>query len=167
MLRNNLETNAGLVKFHSRDAASAYLEAMLEYYRTKHEEYGQQLAEHLRISQEPSRGAPKPEKSEKKEKGAQQATAKGWTRIGTLPVNITDPQGALAQVTLRIVEDYKAKVEKITDALKSFKDIESVSQGAGAEYTLFIIRGVPEAVIVEYSTKKVEAFVFNASFRAV
>ena len=113
MLRNNLETNAGLVKFHPRDAASAYLEELLNYYKTKHEEYGQQLAEHLRMSQEPSQGAPRQEKQDKKDKdkGGPRATAKGWTQVGTLPVNISDPQGALAQVTLRIVEDYKMKGE--------------------------------------------------------
>ena len=166
MLRNNLETNAGLIRFHSRDAASAYLEALLEYYKTKHEEYAQQLGEHLRAVQEP-KAANGPKKPDKKDKGAQPTTAKGWTRLGELPVNVTDPQGALAQVTLRIVEDYKAKVERLTDVLKAFRDIESVTQGAGASYVLFIMKGVPEGVIVEHSTEKVEAFAFAASFRAV
>ena len=167
MFRNNLETNAGLVRFHSRDAVSAYLEALLEYYKSKHEEYGQQLGEHLRGTSEVREGAPKQEKADKKDKGGQKPTAKGWTRVGELPVNVSDPTGALAQVTLRIVEDYKAKVDRLTETLKSFKDIDSVSQGAGTSYTLYIMRGVPEGVIVEYTARRVEAFAFAASFRAV
>ena len=164
MLRNNLETNAGLVRFHSKEGLSAYLETLLEYYKTRHDEYGQQLGEHLRGTSDVGQGAPK---QDKKDKGGPKTTAKGWTKVGDLPVNVSDPAGALAQVTLRIVDDYKVKVERVTDALKSFKDIDSISQGAGTSYTLFIMKGVPEAVIVEYTAKKMEAFAFTASFKAV
>ena len=134
MLRGNLELNSGLVRFHGKDAAAAYLETLLEYYKARHEEYGQQLGEHLRRAQEPSQVAQKAEKLEKQQKGkeGQQATAKGWAKVGTLPVNVTDSLGALAQVTLRIVEDYKSRIERVTDVLKSFKDIDSLSQGAGS-----------------------------------
>jgi hypothetical protein len=166
MLRDNLELNSGLVKFQSRENATAYLETLLQYYRTRLDEYGQQLAGHLRGADEPS--AVKPSvKDAKKDKGAAQPSAKGWARVGSWLVNSSDAKGAYAQLTLRIVDDYKARVEKIAEALKSFKDVDSLSQPGTRSYTLFIFKGVPEAVVVEGLSRKVEAFAFSASFRAV
>ena len=163
MLRDNLELNSGLVKFRSRESAVAYLETLLQYYKARQEEYGHQLGEQLRS---PQGEAPKKEKKEKKEdKGAQQPV-RGWTKVGSLPVNTSDTQGALSQVTLRIVDDYKSRVERVSEALKSFQDVDSLSQAGTKSYTLFVYKGVPEGVIVEDMSKK-EVFAFTGRFRAV
>lgn len=166
MLRDNLELNSGLVRFKNRESVDAYLETLLQYYRSRLDEYGQQLAGHLRGFNEST--GPKPtEKEAKKDKNGHQPAAKGWAKVGTLPVNSTDVRGALAQVTLRIVEDYKSRVERISEALKSFKDVDTLSQPGTKSYILFVYKGVPEAVVVEAVDKKVEAFAFAATFRAV
>ena len=165
MLRDNLELNSGLVKFPSKESAIAYMEAMLQYYKTRQEEYGHQLGEQLRSPQGSSQGKEKQEKDSKKEKGGQQAP-KGWFKVGSLPVNSSDPKGALAQVTLRIVDDYKGRVEKLSDALKSFQEVDTLSQQGTKSYTLFVYKGVPEGVIVEGMEKR-EVFAFAANFRAV
>ena len=165
MQRGNLELNSGLVKFPSRESASAYLEALLQYYKARQEEYAHQLGEQLRSPQGHSQPREKQEKEAKKDKGGQQAP-RGWTRVGSLPVNVSDPQGALAQTTLRIVDDYKARVEKVSDALKSFQEVDALSQAGTRSYTLFVYKGVPEGVIVEDMAKR-EVFAFTASFRAV
>ncbi|MDG6990657.1 MAG: hypothetical protein JRM99_04465 [Nitrososphaerota archaeon] len=164
MLRDNLELNSGLVKFRSKESAVAYLETLLQYYKTRQEEYGHQLGEQLR---NPQAEAPKKEKKEeaKKDKG-EKPTPKGWVRVGSLPVNSSDPQGALAQVTLRIVDDYKSRVERVSDSLKSFQDVDTLSQVGTKTYTLFVYKGVPEGVIVESVAKK-EVFAFTARFRAI
>jgi hypothetical protein len=162
MLHENLELNSGLVKFPSKESATAYLEAMLQYYKGRQEEYGHQLGEQLRSPQGPPQAK---EKEGKKEKGGQQAP-KGWFKVGSLPVNASDPKGALAQVTLRIVDDYKSRVEKLSDALKSFQEVDTLSQQGTRSYTLFVYKGVPEGVIVEGMVKK-EVFAFTARFRAV
>lgn len=168
MLRDNLELNSGLVKFRSKESAMAYMETLVQYYKTKQEEYGGQLSEHLRSAQGGASPQPKekPDKEQKKDKGSQ-PTAGGWSKVGTLSVNGSDSRGALAQVTLRIVEDYKSKVEKVSEALKSFKDVDTLSQPGTMSYTLFMYKGVPEGVIVESLERKLEAFAFSASFRAV
>ena len=163
MIRDNLELNSGLVKFRSKESVVAYLETLLQYYKARQEEYGHQLGEQLRTPQ----GAPPPrEKKEdqKKDKGGQQP--RGWSKIGTLLVSVSDPKGALSQVTLRIVDDYKARVEKVSGALKSFQDVDTLSQAGTVTYTLFIFMGVPEGVIMETTAKR-EIFAFTARFRAV
>ena len=169
MLRDNLELNSGLVRFQSRESATAYLETLLQYYKSRQEEYGQQLAEHLRSSQSPQpqkKSEEKEQKKDKKDKKDQQPVAKGWARVGSLPVNTSDPLGARAQVTLRIVEDYKSRVEKVSEALKSFSDVDSLGRPGTSSYTLFVFKGVPEGVIVEAIAKK-EVFAFAGRFRAV
>ena len=167
MIRDNLELNSGLVKFHSREGVSTYLETLLEYYKSRQEEYGHQLGEYLRSEQSPQRPEREAKKDSKKDKDGQPQLSKGWARVGNLIVNSSDPKGGLAQVTLRIVDDYKARVEKVSDALKSFKDVDTLSQSGTTTYTLFVFKGVPEAVIVERAEKRVEAFAFSSTFRAV
>lgn len=167
MLRDNLELNSGLIKFHSKDSVSAYLETLLQYYKTRQEEYGHQLGEQLRSAQETPKERKKAEKEAKKEKGGKQPVAKGWSRVGPLLVNTGDAGAAIAEVTLRIVDDYKARVERVSDALKAFNDVDTLSQAGTRSYTLLVFRGVPEAVIIGEDAKKVEAFAFSGSFKAV
>lgn len=162
MQLENLELGSGLVRFRSKDQAREYLEALLEYYKAKSDEYGGQMGELLRVAQPSGQEV----KESKTTKEAQKATAKGWVKIGSLPVNMSEPQKAISEVTLKIVEDYRLKVGRTNDALKSLDEIESRSSGS-QNLVFFISKGVPEAVIVEEAVKKQELFVFNAKFRAV
>ena len=164
MQSGSLELNSGLVKFQSKESAAAYLETLLQYYRARQDEYGHQLGEQLR-SPQGSQPKEKPQKDSKKDKGGQQAS-RGWVKVGSLPVNTSDPGGATAQVTLRIVDDYKSRVEKVSEALKSFPEVDTLSQAGTKSYTLFVYKGVPEGVIVEDTVKR-EAFAFAANFRTV
>ncbi len=174
MLRSDIELASGLVKFYSKDEARSYLEAMLEYYRMRSEEYGQQMGGLLRGPAPPpqdlkeDRKEGKESKEGKKEgKDAGRALAKGWVRVGTLPINTGDTAKAFGEVTLKIVEEYKMRVAKTTEALKSFGEMESINVSDGSVYTLFVNRGVPDALIVGAPVKKREVFSFAARFRAV
>lgn len=172
MLRDNLELNSGLVRFRSKESASAYMETLLQYYKAKLDEYGQQLGVHLRNGQESQAAAPvereqKKEKKDKKEKTGKQVVSKGWTRVGSLPVSVSNTDAGISEVTLKIVDDYKMKVEKVGEALKSFKDVDQLGQMGSKSYTLFMYRGVPEGIVIGDLEKRAEAFVFSASFKAV
>ncbi|MDG6898931.1 MAG: hypothetical protein JRN24_04235 [Nitrososphaerota archaeon] len=162
MLQGNLELGSGLVRFRSKEQAREYLEALLAHYKAKSEEYGGQMGELLRVAQPTGQES----KESKPAKEGQKVGAKGWMKMGSLPVNMSDPQRAISEVTLKIVEDYRLKIEKTGDALKSLDEIESHSSG-GQGYVFFISKGVPEAVVVEETAKKQELFVFSAKFRAV
>lgn len=166
MLRDKLELTSGLVRFLSKESASAYMETLVQYYKTRLEEYGQQLAGHLRSGNDAKPPRQAQEKESKKDKGGQQPLARGWSKVGSLLVNSSDAREALSQVTLRIVDDYKLRVEKVSEALKSFRDVDTLSQPGTKSYTLLVFKGVPEAVIVEDLAKKQELFAFSANFRA-
>ena len=167
MLRNTLELGSGLVRFHTKDNARAYMETLLGYYKTRLEEYAQQLAEELRSAPDAPEQSRREKKDSKKGKDDPKQVPRGWRKVGSLAVNGTDTKRALAEVTLRIVDDYKARIDKISEALKSFDEVDTLSQPGTSAYTLFIYRGVPEAVLVNTMEKKQEVFAFSAKFRAV
>jgi len=168
MQPGNLELGSGLLRFRSKEQAREYMEQLLEYYKMRSEEYGGQMGELLRIAQAGAQEGKdqKDAKDAKAPKDAPKQQAKGWVKMGALPVNSSDPQRAIAEVTLKIVEEYKIKVERTSEALKSLDEIESRAAGS-ANLVFYVNRGVPEAVIIEGSAPKQETFAFSGSFRAV
>lgn len=162
MLKSEVEVASGLVAFRSKEQARAYLEAMLERYKQKSEEYGQQMAGLLRTTpSQPTEAQPKESKEPAK------VAARGWVRVGTLPVNVSDSARAIGEVVLKIVDEYKMRTTKTAEALKSFGDLDSLNMSAQSVFTFFINRGVPEALIVTASEKKSERFELSGKFRAV
>ena len=163
MLRTDIELASGLVRFYSRDQARSYLEAMLEFYNTKSQEYGQQMGGLLRgEAPGPAEG-----KAGKEGKEGGKVAAKGWMKVGTLPVSTGDSTKALGEVTLKIVDEYKMRSARTAEALKAFNNLESINVSDGSSYVMFINRGVPEALIVNESKAKREPFSFVGRFRAV
>lgn len=161
MQQGNLELGSGLVKLRSKDQAREYMEALLGTYRAKSDEYGEQMSALLRAVQPAEQLA-----KEGKNKDGQKPAAKGWVKVGSIPVNSSDPQKALAEVTLKIVDDYKTKVDKTNEALKSLDEIEAHGPGS-SNMVFFINRGVPEAVILQEAASRQGTFAFSGSFRAV
>jgi len=165
MRPGELELGSGLIRLRSKEQAREYMEALLGYYKGKSEEYGGQMGELLR-TQRPAEREPKDPRDPRQQKEAPRPMARGWLKMGSLPVNSSDPQKAMAEVTLKIVDDYKTKAEKTSEALKSLDEIESRNPGPH-NLVFFVNRGIPEAVIVEEALRKQETFAFSANFRAV
>jgi len=59
------------------------------------------------------------------------------------------------------------RLAKTTDALKSFGELESINVSNDSVYTLFVNRGVPDALIVSAPEKKHEVFNLVARFKTV
>lgn len=148
MLRRDVELASGLVRFYSKDQVMAYVENMIEYYKAKHEEYGQQMGGLLRGPAPQPSGGKEGKKETKEGREAAKVLGRGWVKVGTLPVNTGDSVRAMGEVTLKIVDEYKARVEKTSEALKSLSDLQSINVSDASAFTLFINRGVPEALIV-------------------
>lgn len=165
MRPGELELGSGLVRLRSKEQAREYMEALLGFYKGKSEEYGGQMGELLRAVR-PAEHEPRDPRDPKQQKDGQRPAARGWLKVGNLPVNNSDPQKAMAEVTLRIVDDYKMRAEKTSEALKSLDEIESRNPGPH-NLVFFVNKGVPEAVIVEEAARKQETFAFSANFRAV
>lgn len=150
---------------------------MLDYYKSRLDIYGQQLGDQLRAepSQSQQQGEQKDKKDEKNdkkkdEKKDQKQPPKGEAGPKTLKViggfgNSSMVPKILAEVTLRVVDYYKARIELINGALKSMTEDPALSQSGAALYTLYILNGVPEAVLIDSSAKDRQMFVFAGRFR--
>ncbi len=175
-----LETRlaSGLVKFFSRDELKRFLKSLADSYTTQAEQYGDRLGSILRgtggdSGQPPSKGDTLPEektKNTKTPKGQEdkgKTKSKGWVKMGSLLVNVSDPKTGMTEVLFQLHEESKSKLEKATAALKSFEELSSTTMPQDASYWLQLRNGVPERIVIGPQEKKSSAFSFDATFRLV
>jgi hypothetical protein len=165
-------TVTGIVKFFSKDELKRYMKALVEKYQSQNQMFGDQLGVLLRtLEQEKAaaKAAPKESKDSKDSKGqnAARAPARGWVKMGTMAVNVNDPNGAMAEVLFQLHEDVKAKLAKSTEALKSFDELNSQTIPEAGVYYLQLRNGVPERIVVDLASKQKETFNFTADFKLV
>lgn len=163
MVLANIEKGSGLVRFFSKESVRAYIEAMLEYNKQRLEEYGAQLSSELRGKESTDGDKQKPQKDAKKNDKPQKTDVAS----GLMKVYTTNTSRVVAELTLQLVDEYKARVEALGDILKTFGDVESVSLPGTVSYTMFIVRGVPKAIVVESSDSKRETFNFSGAYKIV
>lgn len=157
-----------VVKFFAKDELKRYLRTLVERYQGQAQQYGDQLGGLLRTLEQEKTGAkPAPKEKEDKNGGAQKTQAKGWVKMGTLLVNVSDPNGAMAEVLFQLHEDSKNKLAKATEALKSFEELSSQTIPEAGLYYLQLKNGAPERIVADLQSGKKEAFNFSADFRLV
>ena len=154
----------GLVKFFTKDELKRFLKGLVERYQVQNQAYGDELGTLLRTLEQEKAAA----KAQPKEKGApQKSQAKGWVKMGSMLVNVSDPNGAMAEVLFQLHEDVKSKLAKATEALKSFEELNSQTIPEAGQYYLQLKNGVPERVVADMRTGRKEAFNFSADFKLV
>jgi len=163
---------AGLIRFFTKDELRRYLKALVELYQVQSQKYGDQLGGLLRTLEQEKTGAkaqPKESKDKPKDKSKEFAKtqAKGWVKMGSLLVNISDPSGAMAEVLYQLHEEVKARLAKASEALKSFEELSSSTIPEAGFYYVQLKNGVPERVIVDLQSPRKGAFSFSADFKLV
>jgi hypothetical protein len=172
-----LETHlaSGLIKFYSRDELKRFLKSLVEGYATQADQYGDRLGTILRgpkgKENQAGQKAPTPaEAKAKPQKGQEERgkpKSKGWVKMGSLLVNVTDPATGMTEVLFQLHEEAKQKLSKATDALKSFEELSSTTMPEAAIYSLQLRNGVPERIVVDPQERKTNTFSFDATFRLV
>lgn len=158
----------GLVRFFTKDELKRYLKGLVEQYQVQNQAYGDQLGTLLRtLEQEKTVAKAQPKEKGKEKGGAQKGQAKGWVKMGSMLVNVSDPNGAMAEVLFQLHEDVKSKLAKATEALKSFEELNSQTIPEAGQYYLQLKNGVPERVVADMRTGRKEAFNFSADFKLV
>ena len=165
---------SGLVKFYSRDELKRYLKNLVDGYTAQAEQYGDKLGSILRgaggnSAQNPSKGET-PSEDKPKKKGQEEkvkARSKGWIKMGTLLVNVSDPKTGMTEVLFQLHEEAKSRLAKSTSALKSFEELSSTTMPEDASYSLQLRNGVPERIVVGPQERKASTFSFDANFRLV
>ncbi len=172
-----LETRlvSGLVKFYSRDELKRFLKGLADAYTAQAEQYGDRLGSILRgtgadSGQAPSKGETPPAENTKTPKGQEdkaKTKSKGWVKMGSLLVNVSDPKTGMTEVLFQLHEESKSKLEKTTAALKSFEELSSTTMPEDASYWLQLRNGVPERIVIGPQERKTSSFSFDATFRLV
>jgi hypothetical protein len=170
----------GVVKFFTKEELKRHLKLLVEQYQAQGQKYGDQLGGLLRtLEQEKSasKAAPKEAKESKESKDSkdskdknqsnQRAQARGWVKMGSMLVNVSDPGGAMAEVLYQLHEDVKAKLVKSTEALKSFDELSNTTIPEAGLYYLQMKNGIPERIVVDLQTARRNAFNFSADFKLV
>jgi hypothetical protein len=163
----------GLAKFYTRDELKRFLKSLVDVYTTQAEQYGDRLGAILRggkAEQPQSKGNNTSDDKAKAPKGQEdkvKARSKGWVKMGSLLVNVTDPVTGMTEVLFQLHEDAKAKLAKAAAALKSFEEFSSTTMPEDASYSLQLRNGVPERIVVGQQERKASTFIYDANFRLV
>jgi hypothetical protein len=159
----------GLIWFYSKDELRRYLKSLVEQYSAQNQKYGDQLGgllRNLEAEKAAAKGAPQKE-SKDKQQPAQKTQARGWVKMGSLLVNVSDPAGAMAEVLFVLHEEVKVRLAKASEALKSYEELNSTVIPEAGLYYLQMKSGIPERVVVDLQSTKRTAFNFTADFKLV
>ena len=161
-------SSSGLITFYAKDELRRYLRSLVEGYQAASQRYGDQLGGLLRtLEQQKAAVKVEPKGSKDKAQAATKTMARGWTRMGSLLVNINDPSGAMAEVLYQLHEDIKARLAKASEAAKSFEELGNTNVPEAGLYYLQMRNGVPERLVVDLQQSKKDAFSFSADFQLV
>ena len=157
MPQQQFELPSKIVKFYSRDEIVKFLKALLEGYKKEAESYGDRLGTLMRTNpQEAAKIDPKGKN-----------VSKGWTKLGSMMVNVSDPARAMTEVMYQTHDDIKQKLAGATEALKSFEQGANSVIPENMIYLLFLRNGVPERIIAQNPDAKRDTFAFSASYKVI
>ena len=164
MAQVSIYTLPGLLKFYSKEEIRKYLRDLVDFYKGQADNFGEQLGTLMRSGQEKTVDE---KHQNKKAEEKSKIISKGWMRMGTLLVNVSDSNSAITEVSLQLHEEFKAKLAKTAEALKSFEDQANTMIPENSTYRLYLRNGVPERILVEAQEAKRENFGYSAQFQLV
>ena len=157
MPQQQFELPSRLVKFYSRDEIVKFLKSLLEGYKKEAESYGDRLGTLMRTNpQEAAKIDPKGKN-----------VSKGWMKLGSLMVNVSDPSRAMTEVMYQAHDDIKLKLASATAALSSFEQGANSVIPENMIYLLFLRNGIPERIIAQNPDAKRDTFAFSASYKVI
>ena len=157
MPQQQFELPSKLVKFYSRDEIVKFLKSLLEGYQKEAERYGDRLGTLMRTNpQDAGKVDPKGKN-----------VSKGWIKLGSMMVNVSDPSRAMTEVMYQAHDDIKQKLASATAALTSFEQGANSIIPENMIYLLFLRNGIPERIIAQNPDAKRETFVFSGSYKVI
>ncbi|MBI2185036.1 MAG: hypothetical protein HYU39_08780 [Thaumarchaeota archaeon] len=153
---------SGLKRFYSVDQIRSYIQSLSRCYQGEATRYGDWLGDLLRKTQqnEADKAADKPSPP----KGGSKPVSKGWVKMGSMQINTKEPLVASAEVLFDVLDEFKLKLSRAEEALKSLADITNLSVPEDASYILCMKDGLVERLIVDTGTAMPSKFNFTAKF---
>ena len=143
---------SGVLRFYSLADVRKFLKELLERYQRDYDRSSNVIGSLLRTE-----GG----------KGMEVIMSKGWAKVGSIFVNVTEPDKGGMEVTFQLVTEMKPKISKTEEVLKNFESVEGLPIQADATFLLYLHGGVPERLVVDSTETRPETFNFKGDFSTV
>jgi hypothetical protein len=154
------QVTSGVVRFYSREEVRKFLKSLVEHYQQQATDYGDRLGGLMRLKEQPKQA----QDTSPQDRARQ---PRGWIRMGSLLVNVSDPLTGSIEMMMQLHDEFKQKLAKATEALKSYEEMASSVIPEGGTYTLQLGNGLPERIVVEQSAQTRQRFTYSSEFRLV
>ncbi|MDA4121370.1 MAG: hypothetical protein OK404_03060 [Thaumarchaeota archaeon] len=142
---------SGVVKFYSLAAVRGYLKELLDKYQKEYDKSSNVIGSMLR-----SEG-----------RGMEVIMSKGWARVGSIFVNLEEPERGGMEVVFQLVTEMKPRLAKTEEVLKTFEAVEALPIPTDATYLLYLRGGVPERLVIDTSEGRPETYSHKGKYETV
>ena len=143
---------SGVIRFYSLNDVRKYLKELLERYQRDYDKSSNVIGSLLRTE-----GG----------KGMEVIMSKGWAKVGSMFVNVSDPDKGGMEVTFQLVTEMKPRISKTEEVLKTFDSVEGLPIPSEATFLLYLHGGVPERLVVDTTERREPNYAFKGAFDTV
>jgi hypothetical protein len=142
---------SGVKRFYSLGAVRSYLKDLLDKYQKEYDKSSNVIGSMLR-----SEG-----------RGMEVIMSKGWAKVGSMFVNIEEPERGGMEVVFQLVTEMKPRLAKTEEVLKTFETVEALPIPVDATFLLYLRGGVPERLVIDTLDVKPEVYAFKGKYETV
>jgi hypothetical protein len=142
---------SGVVRFYSLAAVRSYLKELMDKYQKEYDRSSNVIGSMLR-----SEG-----------RGMEVIMSKGWAKVGSIFVNLEEPERGGMEVVFQLVTEMKPRLSKTEEVLRTFEAVEALPIPTDATYLLYLRGGVPERLVIDTSEGKPEAYAYKGKYETV
>jgi hypothetical protein len=143
---------SGVLRFYSLADVRRYLKELLEKYQRDFDKSSNVIGSMLR---------------NEGQKGMEVIMSKGWAKVGSMFVNVQDPDRGGMEVVFQLVTEMKPRLAKTEEVLKTFESVEQLPIPGDASFLLYLHGGVPERLVVDTTETKPQTFTYNGKYGLV
>jgi hypothetical protein len=140
---------SGVIRFYSLADIRRYLKELLEKYQRDFDKSSNVIGSLLR---------------NEGQRGMEVIMSKGWAKVGSLFVNVSEPEKGGMEVTFQLVSEMKPRIAKTEEVLKTFESVEALPIPADATFLLYMRVGIPERLVIDTTEPKPDAFNYSGQY---
>ncbi len=143
---------SGVIRFYSLSDVRRYLKDLLDTYQRSYDKASNVIGSMLRSDGQRS---------------TEMIVSKGWAKVGSMFVNLSDPEKGGMEVVFQIVNEMKPRVARTEEVLKTFESVEGLPIPDDATFLLYLRGGIPERLVVDTIETRPPKFFHSGKYRAV
>jgi hypothetical protein len=141
---NQVVPVSGLVTFRTLAELRLYLKQLLTYYEQNFDVYSQKVGRLMRLYEKESEGVK-----------IRRSSNEDWLKVGMLMVNKRDSLVGTLETMLESMEEFKMKLDRTSEVLQGFVELEELNVQDGTFVTLYLRNGVPMRIVFDSPLTKV------------